>query len=541
MSATVTVPAGPLTPRPQVDSRPAALPRRRWWRTVLNGIPTLIVFALLGGVLYVGHHTEWKMPKVSALLGEPIVAPDDWCTEHLVPESQCIECRPELYPKPKPFGFCREHGVAECVLHHPELAQVKGEPQLPKYDTLAAIDLMPRPENNSRNTLHLSRVQFPSAESVIRSGIEVDVVQERPMQDAITANGELMFDPTRVAHLSTRAPGSIAAVFKTIGDQVAAGDILALVDATQVGQVKSQFLQAVIQHQLRKTTVERLRPVATSGAVPQKSLIEAESALQEAKVALIAARQALANLGFDLPEGLEATDAETLAEELRFLGIPTSVAASLPAGTKTANLIPVRAPYDGVLITSEVVAGEVVDTTGTLFTVAMPDRLWLLLNVRQEDAKYVKRDLPVAFKTDDGSAEFRGNVSWISPAVDQQTRTLQVRVVVSNPAGTLRDKTFGTGQIILREEPSAVVVPREALQSTSDAQFVFVRDKHYFEDGAPKVFHVRQVRIGARDGQSVELLAGVLPGEVVATKGSAVILAQLLRSNLGAGCGCHED
>jgi len=509
--------------------------------TVLNGIPTLVVFALLGGVLYLGHHTEWKIPKVSTLLGKTSEASDDWCTEHLVPESQCIECRSELYPKPKPFGFCREHGVAECVIHHPELAQIKGEPQLPKYDTLAPLALIARAENNSRNTLHLSRVQFPSAESVIRSDIDVDVVQERPMQDAITANGELIFDPTRVAHLSTRAPGTISAVFKTIGDEVAAGEILALVDASHVGQVKSQFLQAVVQHQLRKTTAERLRPVANSGAVAQKSLIEAESALQEAQVALIAARQAMANLGFDLPEGLETTDAETLAGQLRLLGIPANVAAVLPVGTKSANLIPVRAPDNGVLIASQVVAGEVVDTTSTLFTVAAPDRLWLLLNVRQEDAKYVKRNLPVVFKADDGSAELRGAVGWISPAIDRQTRTLQVRVVVNNPDGALRDKTFGTGQIVLREEPNAVVVPREALQSTSDAHFVFVRDKHYFDEGAPKVFHVRQVRVGARDGQFAELLAGVLPGEVVATKGSAVILAQLLRSNLGTGCGCHEN
>jgi len=51
---------------------------------------------------------------------------------------------------------------------------------------------------------------------------------------------------------------------------------------------------------------------------------------------------------------------------------------------------------------------------------------------------------------------------------------------------------------------------------------------------------MRQVRIGARDDRYVELLAGVLPGEVVATKGSPALLAQLLRSSLGAGCGCHE-
>jgi cobalt-zinc-cadmium efflux system membrane fusion protein len=115
-----------------------------------------------------------------------------------------------------------------------------------------------------------------------------------------------------------------------------------------------------------------------------------------------------------------------------------------------------------------------------------------------------------------------------------------VRVTLENQEGRLRDKTFGTGRIVLREEPNAIVVPREAVQSTNDANFVFVRDRDYLSDDAPKVFHVRQVRIGARDDHYVELLAGVLPGEVIATKGSPVLLAQLLRSNLGAGCGCHE-
>ncbi len=128
----------------------------------------------------------------------------------------------------------------------------------------------------------------------------------------------------------------------------------------------------------------------------------------------------------------------------------------------------------------------------------------------------------------------------MSPAIDEKTRTLQVRVKLDNHDRQLRDKIFGTGQIILRTEPKAMVVPREAVQSTADANFVFVRDRDYLKPDAPKVFHVRQVRIGAKDDQYVELLAGVLPGEVIATKGSSVLLAQLLRSNLGAGCGCHE-
>jgi membrane fusion protein, heavy metal efflux system len=518
----------------------AGAPHHRWWTSTIRSLPNLIVFGVLGGVLYIGHHTGWKMAKFSVLLGAASENEADWCSEHLVPESQCIECNIALMPKHKEFGFCRNHGVAECVICHPELAQVTGEPKLPSYNTIRPLGLMTRSENNSRNMLHKRRVQFASSESATKSGIDVDVVQERPMTDGITANGEVEFDPSRVAHLSSRVAGTVAYVLKMAGSDVRAGDILVLVDAAAVGQAKAQLLHAFVKRQLCETTAGRLRNAGAVGAVSGKSILDAESALQDAEIGFISARQTLVNMGFEVPERFQGEDAKQIAEDLQFLGVPQPLVASLPAGTKTTNLIPIRAPYDGTVVASDVVAGEVVNMAKVLFTIADPKQMRLLLNVRQEDARYVVAGLPVIFRTDDYSQEVRGRISWVSPTIDERTRTLQVRINLDNQQGRLRDKTFGTGRIVLREEPNAVVVPREAVQSTSDANFVFVRDRYYLKDGAPKLFHVRQVRVGAKDDHYVELLAGVLPGEVVATKGSPVLLAQLLRSNLGAGCGCHE-
>ncbi len=70
--------------------------------------------------------------------------------------------------------------------------------------------------------------------------------------------------------------------------------------------------------------------------------------LQDANISFITARQSLVNLGFDTPDGLDAKDSTRIAEELHFLGIPTAHLPALPTGTKTANLIPIRAPYPGV-------------------------------------------------------------------------------------------------------------------------------------------------------------------------------------------------
>jgi hypothetical protein len=70
---------------------------------------------------------------------------------------------------------------------------------------------------------------------------------------------------------------------------------------------------------------------------------------------------------------------------------------------------------------------------------------------------------------------------------------------------------------------------------------VFVRDKGYFaKPDSPKVFHIRTVRLGARSDKTTEIIVGVLPGEVVATKGSDVLRAELLKNNLGEGCTCGK-
>ena len=83
------------------------------------------------------------------------------------------------------------------------------------------------------------------------------------------------------------------------------------------------------------------------------------------------------------------------------------------------------------------------------------------------------------------------------------------------------------------------MVPHEAVHWEGCCHVVFVRDKDYLKPDSFKVFHVRKVRIGARDEKNAEIVAGVLPGELVVTQGSGTLLAELLRGNLGEGCACH--
>ncbi len=113
-----------------------------------------------------------------------------------------------------------------------------------------------------------------------------------------------------------------------------------------------------------------------------------------------------------------------------------------------------------------------------------------------------------------------------------------MRANLVNEGEGLRNESFGQGHILLRDEPDAIVIPESALQWDGNGHVVFVRDAKYFEKDRPKFFIARSVRPGVKCNGFVEMIAGVLPGEVVATSGSDVLRAQLLRSNLGAGCTC---
>jgi cobalt-zinc-cadmium efflux system membrane fusion protein len=184
--------------------------------------------------------------------------------------------------------------------------------------------------------------------------------------------------------------------------------------------------------------------------------------------------------------------------------------------------------------------GEVVEPTQVLVTVADVSQMWLSLELRMEDARLVQSGQRVQFRPDGSRSDVTGSISWISTGVDPKTRTVRVRADVDNRDGRLRAGTFGRGRVILREEPRAIAVPNEAVQWEGDCHVVFVRDKDFLKEDAPKLFRVRKVRLGAKDDKQTEIIAGLLPGEIVATTGSSVLRAQLLKSNLGEGCGCHH-
>ncbi|HUY89300.1 MAG TPA: efflux RND transporter periplasmic adaptor subunit [Pirellulales bacterium] len=530
----------PVSPA-QESSAPATsgAPPRSWLRRV---VPQILVFGCLGAAAFWGHHSGWRLSAAMPFGGqaEPVAAL--WCEEHSVPEEDCVECNPELLPRGASHGWCKEHGVHDCPLCFPDVVQLNKPPEFTAADrqrASRALALGERPRNNSKCQLYLRRVQFASAEAAEKAGVEVEPAWRAPIVEAISANGSLSYDETRSAHLSSRRAGTVWRVEKQLGDRVAKGEVLALVDAAEAGRAKADFLQALTQADLKRQNYSFQQSAAD--ALPARQLRESASALREAEIRLVTAQQALVNLGLPIDvEDFEDLETADVVRRVQFLGLPANLIESLDPKTTSTNLLPIVSPLDGVVVSRDVVAGEVVDAAKLLFAVADVERMWLTLDVRLEDADRVAAGQKVRFHPDGGKQAAEGRINWISTAVDQKTRTVKVRAEIDNTNGAWKAGTFGVGEIVLREESDAIVVPNEAVQWEGDCYVVFVRDKNYLQEGAPKLFHVRNVRLGAKDERYTEIIAGVAPYELVATAGSSILGAELLKSSLGAGCTCHQ-
>jgi multidrug efflux pump subunit AcrA (membrane-fusion protein) len=404
-----------------------------------------------------------------------------------------------------------------------------------------ALAVAPRKENNSACKIYQARIQFASIESVKQAGVDVELIERAPIVEAITGSGEIVYDPTKQASLASRVPGSVWLVTKGVGDLVTKGEVLAVVDAAQVGDLKTSLLRALAEENLQRQNVSRLNQARS--AIAGSRILDAEAALSKAQADVLSAEQSLRNLGLPIDiASLRGLSERQVLDELRLLGIPAEIRTQLNSKTITSNLIPIVSPIEGFVTQRHVAPGEVVDPTRILFEVANTSQMWLTLNVPLENMDQLAVGQSIRFQADGSRYEVEGKLDWISTAADSQTRMVQVRAILPNVEGKLRSETFGTGQIILREEPDAIVIPNGSSHWEGCCQIVFVRDKHYFDSpDSFKVFHVRSVRLGATNGEFTEVISGVLPGEVIATDGSDVLRAQLLKNNLGAGCDCVAE
>lgn len=425
-------------------------------------------------------------PAAKASTATP-AAEGAFCDEHGVLEAVCTKCNPKLIPVFQAKGdWCEEHGFPEsfCPICHPERG---GRP---------AVDV-----SSDGAPANGTKVRFRTKEAASLAGIEVVPAEKRPGGARLEAVATVTYDATRHAEVNARAPGVLEALRVDIGAVVEAGAPLATVKSAAVGADRSRLRAAQTRVEVAKAEYDRESALRDKGIASDKEVLAARREWEDAKAERAAGRAALGMVG---------------------------------TGGGNAGGYVLRAPLAGTVTARNATVGHMVDVDEVLFEIVDTRTMWVEIDLPEEELALVTTGQHAVFVLDAmPEREWSGTIGYIAPAVDPRTRTAKARVALDNPEGHLRANMYGRALIQLADARPTVMVPKEAVQRAAGATLVFVRL-------ARDVFEARRVRVGLSEGNLVELLEGVAPGEPVATRGSFLLKTETLKGSIGAGC-CDVD
>ena len=315
-----------------------------------------------------------------------------------------------------------------------------------------------------------------ATENAVLVGPEnVVIVKAQELRTGPTLSGTI--EAERAATVRAEIPAAVIETFAEPGQRVAAGAVIARLDATAIrdNALSGQAAVATAEnaYDIAKRELERAEALEKAGAIATRDL-------ERARNGELAARTQLANA-----RAMNANAQSTLG--------------------KTQ----LRAPFAGVISARPVNAGDVVSPGTAVFTVVDPTTLRLEASVPAEALAHVRVGLPVEFTVAGyANQRFTGRVSRVNPTADPATRQVRIIATIPNSGQALVGGLFAEGRVA-SETRTAPVVPINAVDERG------VR---------PSVMRIRngkvekvEIELGLRDAQTetVEAKSGVVPGDTV--------------------------
>lgn len=349
-------------------------------------------------------------------------------------------------------------------------------------------------------------VRFDAA-TLKEFGIVIEEARSGAIGETIRLPGEVVFNADRVAHVTPSVAGIVQAVNHSVGDPVEVGQVMAVLNSRDLAAARSEYLASRARLGLAKEILSRDQTMLEQRIGTERQVLEARQAVREAEIALNLAEQNLHALGQSESEVDSLDDAEDTA----------------------LSTYELRAPLGGLVIAREVTRGEVISEQPEEppFIVADVSSVWVNLTVYQRDLASVKPGMSVRIEFGHGIPSASGKISFVSPSLDETTRTATARIVLDNQHGQWRPGLFVTGMVTSGEESAAVVVPRSALQEVEGKTAVFIQD----EDG----FEMRPVVLGRAGKDTVEIVKGLEAGERYVSENGFAVKAEMNKASFGDG------
>lgn len=348
-----------------------------------------------------------------------------------------------------------------------------------------------------------------TAEQVANAGLAYGVVERRASAGVLAATAEIEPAADRMASLGSRVAGRVTAIRASEGDQVRAGQTLAVIQSPELGQAKADYLGAVADARVSREIADRERALFERKISAEREWRQAEADAVRAEAQKQAAETRLHALG------LTDADLEPLGREEHY-----------------TSTVSVRTPITGLVAARTASLGQVVEPAAALFEVVDLREVWLVIDVYEQSLRDVRVGQKVEVRTAaTGERVFTGTVARIGAVVEPRTRTIKVRVVLANPDGALKPGMFATARIqgtLRQASEAALFVPGAAVQRDGEETVVFV-------PAGPRGFARKVVKTGESAEDWVQVLDGLAAGDSVVTTGSFMLKSEFRKGELGEG------
>lgn len=354
-----------------------------------------------------------------------------------------------------------------------------------------STDTAASPASSSTTETSESKARLFTVSQDQMAHVQVVPVQAVKLTRVLRLTGAVAYNSFETTPVITQIGGPVARILVLPGQEVKPGQPMLYVSSPDYAQLRTNFMKARDAYQLALKSYARSKELYAHGARALADLEQAETTRNQAQA------------------DLQAAD-----EALKVLGLNSEKVLRDPVSPEIA----VFAPIAGVVVERLASPGQVLQAGATqVFTISNMNTVWVLANVYEHDLGFVHLGDAVEIQTDAYATKFHGTISFISPALDATSRTLQVRIVTNNPGGKLKKDMFVTAIVQAGVIENALTVPDAAVLRTPENEpFVYV-----VEDSAkPNQFGQRLVSVGESQGGKTQILSGLKQGENVAADGS---------------------
>jgi cobalt-zinc-cadmium efflux system membrane fusion protein len=294
--------------------------------------------------------------------------------------------------------------------------------------------------------------------------------------------------------------GRIKKINVKLGDKVSKGQILMEIESFDVGSIKSNYLKAKANVEFLSANYERQKKLYSDNINSQKSIQELKSEFDKAKAELRSEESKLGSIGIS--------------------------ASEINSDKSLSSIISVRAPIGGIISEKNVVIGQNVDQATNAFKITNISSVWIDGQAFEKDIIYIKPNTQTIFVADAyKNDEFRGNVSFISPSLNEKSRTLQIRSSVNNKEGKLRPQMYGKIKIAITEGQNGILIPNEAIVNEENNSYIFIKK-------SDTTFEQRFVEKGINIGNKTLIKKGLIAGEIYVNNGVFYLKSELKKSEI---------